>query len=396
MTPRLRVLAVAGAGLTVIDVGLFTVLVGVGWWLVAADVAALTVAAGASWVVHRQLPFSGHGDRSWVGPGRFVVVGVVAGAVDLLALTAFVALGIAPVTAKLGAVAVAAVVRWTGYRSTLSPRMRRELAVRTERGPAPGDRRLTVVIPAYREAERIGDTLDALRRTIEPQVPAEELELLVVDDGSPDATAEEARRRGADRVIGLEANRGKGAAVRAGMLAARGRSVVFTDADLAYPPETVLLVLHELEAGWDLVVGSRRHVETTTLVRAARLRELGGRVVNWFTHLVLLGQFRDTQCGIKGFRSDVARSVFERTRIDGFAFDVELFLIAERDRLSLLEVPVRVQNRASSSVHLVRDTRRLLADLLRIRRWEGRGFYAPRRAPGAVADQATGGVGGGG
>ncbi|MGB5756236.1 MAG: glycosyltransferase, partial [Acidimicrobiales bacterium] len=177
-----------------------------------------------------------------------------------------------------------------------------------------------------------------------------------------------------------------GAAVRAGVLAARGRTVVFTDADLAYPPALVGRILEEVEDGWDMVVGSRRHRETATLVRPRRIREFGGRMINRLTHLVLLGHFRDTQCGLKGFQGDVAKVMFERTRIDGFAFDVELFLIAEQDQLSLLEIAVSVQNRPGSSVSLVGDTVALLADLFRIRRWAGEGVYDPAPAQRAVLD----------
>ncbi len=153
--------------------------------------------------------------------------------------------------------------------------------------------------------------------------------------------------------------------------------MVFTDADLAYPPRLVLSILEQLEQGWDMVVGSRRHHHTNTLVRARRIRELGGRFVNWLTHLVLLGHFRDTQCGIKGFRTDIAKVLFERTRIDGWAFDVELFLMAEQDQLSLQELPVTVENRPGSSVRVVADSFALLVDLVRIRRWVGKGLYRP-------------------
>ena len=125
------------------------------------------------------------------------------------------------------------------------------------------------------------------------------------------------------------------------------------------------------------MVGSRRHTDTTTLVRARRLREVGGRVINLCTHAVLLGQYRDTQCGLKAFRSDVARLVFGRSRIDGFAFDVEVFHLVERYHLSLLEVPVQVENSGRSTVRVARDGLRLLRDLVRVRRWSGQGWYDP-------------------
>ena len=114
-----------------------------------------------------------------------------------------------------------------------------------------------------------------------------------------------------------------------------GRTVAFTDADLSYAPEQLLRLLDGVEAGWDVVVGSRQHVETRTVVRAGRLREVGGRVINLLTGIVLLGRYRDTQCGLKAMRSDVGRLVFSHAHIDGFAFDVEVFHLVERYRLTL-------------------------------------------------------------
>ena len=174
----------------------------------------------------------------------------------------------------------------------------------------------------------------------------------------------------------MPANRGKGGAVRAGMLAARGRTIAFTDADLAYSPDQILNLLVEVERGWDMVVGSRRHTGTTTLVKARRLREIGGRVINVLTTTLLLGQYRDTQCGLKAFRSDCARLLFGQTRIDGFAFDIELFHLVERYELSVLEVPVRVENSERSTVKVARDAIRLTRDLIRVRRWAKQGVYA--------------------
>ena len=113
---------------------------------------------------------------------------------------------------------------------------------------------------------------------------------------------------------------------------------------------------------------------TRTLVQAGRLREIGGRVINWLTQLVLLGNYRDTQCGLKAFRADVGGEIFARSKIDG-AFDVELFVIAERNGLTLAEVPVTVVNTTRSTVRVVRDALRLVRDLFRIRRWLRKGAY---------------------
>jgi glycosyltransferase involved in cell wall biosynthesis len=235
--------------------------------------------------------------------------------------------------------------------------------------------RLSVIVPAYTEAARIGATITALRDALGSLADEGGFELIVVDDGSPDATAEEAIRAGADEVISLPANRGKGAAVRTGMLAARGRTMAFTDADLAYSPDQVLTLLAKVEEGWDVVVGSRRHVDTTTLVRARRIREVGGRVFSLVTSWLVLGQERDTQCGLKAFSADAARRIFSRSQLDSFAFDVEIFLLARRWGLKLTEIPVSVQNFDASTVHLSSDAWRMVLDLWRVQRWARSGYY---------------------
>jgi len=243
---------------------------------------------------------------------------------------------------------------------------------------------LSVVIPAYNEAARLPRTLAAVLAHLRPQ--GRRFEVVVADDGSSDGTAAVAAAGGPEVRVVRIAHAGKGAAVRAGVLAARGRTIAFTDADLSYPPEQLLALLAHVEDGWDMVVGSRKHVETTTLVRAGRVRDLSSRLFNVLTEVVLLGRYRDTQCGLKAFRSDVARSLFARTRVDRFAFDVELFHLAERDRLSLLEVPVAVASSPSSSVRLGLDAARMVRDLFRIRRWSGEGHYDERTTPNGPID----------
>lgn len=250
----------------------------------------------------------------------------------------------------------------------------RSLSTRHPRPPAPGGPRVSLVLPTYRE-DRIGDSIRRVRDELGPLVGADGLEIIVVDDGSADGSAESARAAGADRVIEFAVNRGKGAAVRAGVLAATGRTVAFTDADLSYAPWQVMRLVEEVEDGWDMVVGSRYHRDTTTVVQASALRTLGGRAINAATRLVLAGRHADTQCGLKAFRSDVAVLLFGHTTIDGFAFDVELFLGAERAGLSLAEVPVAVENSERSTVNVGRDALRLLADLARIRRAASAGAY---------------------
>jgi dolichyl-phosphate beta-glucosyltransferase len=299
----------------------------------------------------------------------------------------------APVIALAAAAAAGVGVALGARRRARRAEVTAALATRHDRPPAPGDVRLSVVVPAFRE-ERIGTTVTRLRKELVDIDGDGGLEIVVVDDGSGDATADEAEAAGADQVIRQPVNQGKGAAVRAGMLAARGRTVAFTDADLSYAPDQVLALLARAEDGWDVVVGSRQHADTTTLVQTGVLRQVGGRVINRATRVVLVADHDDTQCGIKAFRSDVARLVFRRSRVDGFAFDVEILHLAERYGLSVVEVPVTVENSDRSTVRVARDAVRLLRDLMRIRQWSRAGMYdagpedelppGPANTPGAI------------
>jgi dolichyl-phosphate beta-glucosyltransferase len=386
---RLRRFASIGAIATLVDIGVLLLAArGLGLIVVVADAIALLAAALVSFWLHRQITFAGDPSVRWVHrPLAFVVTALVAGAVDVVVLRTLVEVTgwdspLALAAAKVPAIGVASAVRFVAYRWVLFGVVRAELAERVDRPPAPGSARLSVVVPAFHEADRIAATVARVRAELAPVAPGAELEVVVVDDGSGDDTAGAARRAGADQVVVLPENRGKGAAVRAGVLAAGGRTIAFTDADLSYPPGQIADLLAEVEAGWDVVVGSRVHTETSTLVKARAVRELGGRLINLATHAVLLGAHRDTQCGLKAFRSDVARSLFSRTRVDGFAFDVELFHLAERDRLSLREVPVQVANADRSSVRVVRDGLRIIRDLARIVRDGRAGLYdLPEDAP---------------
>ncbi|MBV9933190.1 MAG: glycosyltransferase, partial [Actinobacteria bacterium] len=295
--------AAVGGLVTAIDVVVVLALrLGTGMPVVLADAIAIAVAGFLSYGLHRWFTFTDDPFVRWVRePATFTTITVAAGLVDVLLLRVLAV----PLDthrfwplllAKAISLAVAGTLRMYSYRRLLFEVVRDEQARRAERGAPPGDVRLSVVIPAYGEAFNIGAVITRLRQEL---APAGHVEVIVVDDGSKDGTADAARAGGADQVIAQPVNRGKGAAVRAGMLVARGRTVAFTDADLAYPPVQLLELLAQVEAGWDMVVGSRRHVDTSTLVKARRLREMSGRLFNAFTLLVLLGQYRDTQCGIK-------------------------------------------------------------------------------------------------
>lgn len=367
---------------TLVDIGLLVLFrQRFGWILVVADLVAIAVASVLSYVLHRVVTFRSDPYVRWVElPPVFVGVAALAALVDVVVLRAlFAGTGFlsttALVEAKLVALVAAGAVRLVGYRWALLGELTWARRVRWARPAAPGSCRLTVVVPAYDEADRIGDTVRRLREGLAAVADAGGVEIVVVDDGSADGTTDAALAAGATQVVVQPRNRGKGAAVRAGMLAARGRAVAFTDADLSYGPDQVARVLAAVENGWDVAIGDRRHPETRTLVAPSRLRAWGSRAINWLGYAVLLGSYRDTQSGLKAFRSDVARFVFSRTRVDGFAFDIEVLHLVERYQLSLVEVPVEVANSSRSTVRAARDAAGLVVDLIRIRHWSAEGAY---------------------
>ena len=382
---------------TAVDVGGLLVLRAVtGWPVAVADAIALAVAAPLSYVLHRATDRGADPFVRWVrDPARFARVALLAGVVDVAVLQILVVLVGDPalpalLVLKLGAVAVAALVRIVGHRRILLRAVQADQAEPVARPAAPGDRRLSVVLPAYRQAEVVGDAVVQVRAALAPTLGDGEVEIVVVDDGSGDDTAARAEAAGADRVVAHPVNRGKGAAVRSGAAVARGCTVAFTDTDLAYDPAQLLVLLERVEAGWDVAVGSRRHTDAVTLVRARRVREVGGRVINLLTQAVLLGHYRDTQCGLKAFRSDVVPVVLGQGLVDGFAFDIEVFHLVERNGLTLTEVPVQVENSEQSSVHVVRDGVRLVGDLFRIRRHAAAGRYS---SDAGLPDPVPGGPG---
>jgi len=348
-------------------------------WL--ADAAAVATATAVSWVLHSALTFPGDPSMRWYRRFElYVLAGAMALVTDVVVLSVLNA-ALRPgwwgalLVIKVPALIAAFLVRFANYRRAMFESVRQDQSSPSVRTIPDSTTRLTVVVPAFRESDRIASTIAAIRSDLAEIATHGGLEVLVVDDGSDDATADAAEAAGADKVVRLSPNRGKGAAVREGVLAASGRTVAFTDADLAYPPEQITRLLLKVEEGWDVVVGSRQHTDTMTVVAAGRLREFGGRVINVLTGLVLLGRYRDTQCGLKAVRNDVGQIVFSRMRVDGFAFDVELFHLVERYRLSLCEVPVEVVNSDRSTVKVVRDAWRLIRDLFRIRGWSRSGHY---------------------
>ena len=225
---------------------------------------------------------------------------------------------------------------------------------------------LSIVIPAFNEAQRLGPTLrrvvDYLRRN------GADYEVLVVDDGSTDATAEvagEFAREGV-RVLRQEVNRGKGAVLKAGVLASRGREVLLTDADLSTPIEEIEKLRPHL-ADSELVLGSRAVAGSDISKHQPFYREWMGRIFNLIIRLLGVRGLRDTQCGFKLLRGEVARRLFAELRIERFAYDVELVWLARRHGFRVAEVGVRWADSPSTRVNALTDSSRMLWDVLALR-----------------------------
>ena len=236
---------------------------------------------------------------------------------------------------------------------------------------------LSVVIPAFEEVARIGPTLERVRGYLHDQ-PFDG-EVVVVVDGGRDGTLALVRAAMTDwpalQVLDNDANRGKGYSVRRGMLAARGRYLLFSDADLSTPIVEVGRLIAALEAGGDIAIGSRALAGSDVRVRQAWWRQSMGRMFNHIVRLVAVPGIRDTQCGFKCFRRDAARRIFALQRTTRFSFDVELLWIARKLGYRVVEVPVTWVNDPSSRVHPVSDSLRMLVDLARLRFYDLRGAY---------------------
>jgi dolichyl-phosphate beta-glucosyltransferase len=230
---------------------------------------------------------------------------------------------------------------------------------------------LSLIIPAYKEAQRLPDTLPVIQKYVAKWTfPAE---VLVVVEPSPDATLEaaEAAQKNfpALRVIANDVHRGKGYAVRTGMLQARGQLVFFTDADLSTPLsdlETALRIF-EQNPRIDVIVGSRQHPDSQILHRQSPLRERMGQTFNRLVRFLAGLDLDDTQCGFKGFRQMAAREIFSRQRTDGFSFDVEVLLLARAMGFSIHEMPVHWSNSPESKVRVIRDSLAMLAEVVCMR-----------------------------
>jgi dolichyl-phosphate beta-glucosyltransferase len=235
---------------------------------------------------------------------------------------------------------------------------------------------VSIVIPAYNEEGRLPRTIERIAGFLFGRTH----EIVVVDDGSIDRTAAAAREAAGPGVVLLrnDENRGKGYAVRRGMLAARGLRRLMTDADLSTPIEELGRLEACLDAGADIAIGSRALRGARVEVRQPWYREGVGRLFNVFVRILAVPGLSDTQCGFKLFSARAAEAVFGAARLDGFSFDVEALFIARQLGLRIAEVPVVWRNDAATRVGLLGGFQ-AFPDLLRIRLNDWRGYYEPGR-----------------
>ncbi|MBI4519646.1 MAG: glycosyltransferase family 2 protein [Gemmatimonadetes bacterium] len=254
-------------------------------------------------------------------------------------------------------------------------------APRGERPPS-----LSVVIPAYNEQERLPQTLAAIARLVRERTL--DWEVIVVDNGSPDATSAVVR----EAMAGFEqlrllrtARRGKGLAVRTGVLAAHGQVVVFADADLSWPLEELAHFPTLVDDRTPVVIGSREGIGARRIGEPL-YRHLMGRAFNWVVQALAVPGIQDTQCGFKALRHDAARAIFSRQTLDGFGFDVEVLFLARLLGHGIREVPLRWEHKENSRVQPVRDAMRMLRDVVVVRLNAARGRYL--QPPTAVGVEA--------
>ena len=247
---------------------------------------------------------------------------------------------------------------------------------------------ISIVIPAYNESARLGLTLDRVTKFVHDQ--AWDAEVIVVDDGSGDETADIVRsysvRNPIVRLVQNPGNRGKGYSVRNGVLSAQGAIVLFTDADLSSPIEEVQKLLAAIEAGADVAIGSRWMRSELQTQRQSIARQLMGRAFNLLLRVLLRLDFKDTQCGFKAFRRSAAKALFPLQRIERWGFDPEILFLAHRLGLTVAEVPVLWGHDDRTRINPVADGSKMALEMFRIRWFALSGKYGERVASPSYVD----------
>ncbi len=240
--------------------------------------------------------------------------------------------------------------------------------------------RYSIIIPAYNESRRIEPTLERVLAYVSDQEL--DTEIIIVNDGSRDNTADIVRRHARQnpslRLIENPGNRGKGYSVRSGMLHAQGEIMLFSDADLSSPIEESTKLFAAIVSGADVAIGSRWVKPELQTQPQSLHRQLFGRIFNLALRFVLGLRFKDTQCGFKAFSRRAVNSIFPSQKIERWGFDPEVIFLAEKQGLKVAEVPVRWAHEKGGSIHPVRDGLRMLLDVLKVRWNWSTGKYPAR------------------
>jgi glycosyltransferase involved in cell wall biosynthesis len=227
----------------------------------------------------------------------------------------------------------------------------------------------SIVIPAYNESARLGATLEKVLAYVHAQ--GWDVEVIVVNDGSRDNTAEIVRtlatKDSALRLVENSGNRGKGYSVRNGMLNARGRIVLFSDADLSSPIEEAPKLFQALEQGADIAIGSRWLRAETQTQRQPLHRQLFGRIFNLMLRITLGLQFKDTQCGFKAFKQPAVQAIFPLQQIERWGFDPEVLFLARKFKFKVQEVPVAWGHSGGTRINPLVDGSRMMMEMFRVR-----------------------------
>jgi len=236
---------------------------------------------------------------------------------------------------------------------------------------------LSIIIPAYNEATRLPHTLEKIFAYLKKQRYSSEV--IVIENGSIDGTLEVASqyiKKHRNLVVVHEENKGKGNAVRRGVLIARGEYRFICDADLSMPIEDLEKFLPPLNTGFDIAIGSR---EAPGAIRYNEppYRHFGGRAINLIIRALILPGLHDTQCGFKCFRAETTEFLFRQQTLTGWSFDIELLYLARRKKMKIQEIPIRWYFAADSKVSALRDALHMIGDIFQIHRNARRGMYGP-------------------
>jgi dolichyl-phosphate beta-glucosyltransferase len=223
----------------------------------------------------------------------------------------------------------------------------------------------SLIIPAYNEEKRLKETLETTTNYLNNNYS--NFEILVVDDGSSDKTCDVVSSFDNVKLIKLGTNQGKGAAVRKGILSAVGKIRIFTDADLSTPITEIPKAIEFINKGYDIFIGSRALDHSLIKKHQPKYREFMGKTFNKFVQVLVLWGIKDTQCGFKAFTAAAAETVFTKSVIDRFSFDVEVLFIARKLKLKIAEVPVIWYNDDRTKVNAIKDSYRMFLDILKIR-----------------------------